>query len=145
MVPSKRFQPVQRVAESREKSAAKVLGDSQRNMQAQQAKLGELKQYHQEYLERFETAARNGMSANQLQEYRAFLDKLDKAIKEQEKVVLATQFECSKRKDEWQKKRIRTQALGKAVERMQSAEQKERDSREQKELDERNQRGRFNG
>jgi flagellar FliJ protein len=141
MVPSKRLQPVQRVAQSRENEAARELGESQRRMRDQESKLGDLKRYHQEYLERFETTARQGMSAKQMQEYRVFLEKLDRAIKEQEKVVLASKSECVNRKEQWQHKHVRTQALGKVMDRFRTAEQKAVDKREQDETDDRNQRG----
>ena len=141
MVPSKRFQPVKRVAESRESDAARELGHSQKRMRDHEAKLEDLKRYHQEYLERFETTARQGMSASQMQEYRVFLEKLDMAIREQEKVVLASKSECVTRKEQWQQKRVRTQALGKVMDRFKSAELKVQEKREQDEADERSQRG----
>lgn len=141
MVPSKRLQPVQRVAQSREKDAARELGDSQRRMRDQEAKLEDLQRYHQEYLERFQDTARKGMTASQMQEYRAFLEKLDLAIQEQEKVVQASKSECVTRKEHWQQKHVRTKALGKVMDRFKSAEQKILDKREQNETDDRNQRG----
>ncbi|MCW8891361.1 MAG: flagellar export protein FliJ [Sedimenticola sp.] len=141
MVPSKRFQPVKRVAESRENDAARELGHSQKRMRDQEAKLEDLKRYHQEYLERFESTARQGMPASQMQEYRVFLEKLDTAIKEQEKVVLASKSECVTRKEQWQQKRVRTQALGKVMDRFKSAELKVKEKREQDESDDRSQRG----
>ncbi|MCW8943499.1 MAG: flagellar export protein FliJ [Sedimenticola sp.] len=142
MVPSKRFQPVKRVAESRENDAARELGHSQKRMRDQEAKLDDLRRYHQEYLERFEATARQGMSANQMQEYRVFLEKLDVAIREQEKVVLASKSECVSRKEQWKEKRVRTQALGKVMDRFKSAELKVEEKREQDETDDRSQRGR---
>ena len=141
MSPSDRFKPVQRIAKSREQKAARKLGSSQRNARDQQARLDELRSYHEEYLTRFHGAAQAGISASQLQEYRAFLSKLEAAIKAQEQVVAASQVECSDHKQQWQQKRVRTEALGKVMERFQRDEQRIRDSREQKEQDDRNQRG----
>lgn len=83
MVQSKRFKPVQRVAESRERKAARSFGQSQRLMHDQEARLEELRRYHEEYLQRFRESSQMGMSASQLQEYRAFLEKLEKAIEAQ--------------------------------------------------------------
>ncbi|MES9843299.1 MAG: flagellar export protein FliJ [Candidatus Sedimenticola sp. PURPLELP] len=142
MTPSKRLQPVKRIAESREQKAARKLGDSTRRMHEQEAKLEELKRYHQEYLDRFQTTAESGISAAQLIEYRAFLEKLELAIKEQTRIVQMSQNERSSRKQEWQQKHVRTQALGKAVDRIRSDELKAEESREQKEQDEHSQRGR---
>ena len=81
------------------------------------------------------------MNASQLQEYRAFLAKLDEAIRQQEKVVAASQASHSNHKDNWKQKHTRTQALGKVVERYQREERKAADRSEQKESDERNIRG----
>jgi len=139
MVPSKRFQPVHRVAESRENRAARALGESQRKMRTHTSRLDELKQYHREYLERFETASREGLTATQMQEYRAFLKKLETAIREQKKVLQMSHRECTGKKDAWQEKHIRTQALGKAMDRFRKAENKVKDSREQQATDEHSQ------
>ncbi|HEC16219.1 MAG TPA: flagellar export protein FliJ [Sedimenticola sp.] len=140
MAPSKRFKPVLRVAESRERTAARQLGDSQRNMREQEARLEELRRYHQEYLERFDVAARSGMSAAQLREYQAFIAKLELAIREQEAIVQASDTDCCAKQAEWQQKRVRSQVLDKVVQRCESEERRTRESREQKETDERNQR-----
>ena len=141
MSPSKRFEPVQRVAQSREQKAARELGSSKQHVQDQEHRLEQLKLYHQEYLERFQKAASSGISAAQLQEYRAFISKLELAISEQEKAVLASQQACSDRKQAWQQKHTRSQALGKAMDRFKRAERQARDKREQKESDDRSQRG----
>ena len=141
MSPSKRFKPVQRVAQSREQKAARELGNSQRRAKDQEGRLEELKDYHQEYLERFQNAARSGISASQLQEYRAFISKLELAIREQERIVSSSHDECSSRKQVWQQKHTRTEALGKVMGRFQSEERKDSDNREQRETDDHNQRG----
>jgi len=140
MSPSKRFKPVLRVAESNERNAAHQFGDSQRYMQEQEAKLGELRQYHDEYLERFNTASRNGINAAQLREYQAFLAKLDLAIKEQEAVVQASDKNQSVKKELWQQKHIRSKVLDNVMQRYQAEEKRILEKREQKEADEKNQR-----
>ncbi|MEN8178637.1 MAG: flagellar export protein FliJ [Pseudomonadota bacterium] len=140
MSPSKRLKPVQRVAESREQKAARHMGQSHKMLQAEEVKLTQLKQYHQEYLGRFEVAARKGISASQLQEYRAFLSKLDDAIRQQQDVVQASKLDHSTNKDDWRMKHTRTQALNKAVNRFQKQEKATAERNEQKESDERNQR-----
>jgi len=145
MVPSKRLEPVRRVAKSREDSAARDLGASQRRMHEQKAKLDDLRQYHQEYLQRFSETAKNGMSASQLQEYRAFMSKLETAIELQQKAVEESHLECSSRKGVWQEKRVRTQALGKVVDRLHSAERRADEKLEQKESDEHGQRDKTRG
>jgi len=142
MSPSKRFKPVLRVAESHEAKAANQFGDSQRYVQEQEAKLNELRQYHDEYLERFNTASRNGINAAQLREYQAFLAKLDLAIKEQEAVVQASDKNRSVKKEAWQQKHIRSKVLDKVMQRYQEEEKRILEKREQKESDEKGQRRR---
>ena len=140
MSPSKRLKPVQRVAHSREQVAARNLGISRKVLQEQQNKLEQLRHYHQDYLQRFEQAARNGIAAAQMQEYRAFIAKLDEAIRRQESVVAASQSEHTAKKSHWREKHSRTQALNKAIDRYQIAESKNEARSEQKESDELSQR-----
>ncbi|MEJ2464704.1 MAG: flagellar export protein FliJ [Candidatus Thiodiazotropha sp.] len=140
MSPSKRLKPVQQVAASKERNAARTMGQARQHLAHEEAKLAQLKQYHQEYLTRFQEVASQGMGANQLQEYRAFLSKLDEAVQQQQKVVNASMANHSTHKDNWKQKRTRTQALGKVVERYRREELKTADRNEQKESDERNNR-----
>lgn len=142
MVQSKRLKPVHRVAESKEQTAAKELGDSKRYVNAQEERLEELRRYHDEYLERFHSAAKMGMSALQLQEYRAFLSKLERAIREQETIIEDGLNVHKFKKNSWKQKHVRTQVLGKVIDRYKKAEVKDQDKREQKESDDRNQRSR---
>lgn len=141
MSPSKRLRPVQQVAESREKRAAQHMGRARVHLAQEEAKLEQLRRYHQEYLERFQQSASAGMNATQLQEYRAFLAKLDEAIRHQEEVVAASQADHTTQKDHWRQKHTRTQALGKVVERYRHEERAAENRKEQKENDERNIRG----
>ncbi len=140
MVQSKRLRPVHRVAESKEQTAARELGDSRRYVHEQEERLAELRNYHTEYLERFHSAAKLGMSAMQLQEYRAFLAKLERAIREQEAIIVDGRSVQQFKKDNWQEKHVRTQALEKVMDRYKQAETKTQDKREQKESDDRSQR-----
>ena len=142
MVQSKRLKPVHRVAESREQTAAREMGDSKRYVHQQEERLEQLRSYHAEYLDRFHNAARQGMSAMQLQEYRAFLAKLDRAIREQEGVIADGRDVHQVNKDNWQQKHVRTQALGNVIDRYKQAESQAQDKREQNEVDDRSQRKR---
>jgi flagellar protein FliJ len=140
MSPTNRFKPVQRFAHSKEQNAARSMGQARQNLEQEEAKLKQLKHYHQEYLERFHLIASEGMTATQLQEYRTFLAKLDEAINQQEQVVAASMVNHNSRKTNWKQKHSRTQALNKVIDRYQEQEQKTADRREQKESDDHNQR-----
>ncbi|MEJ2529684.1 MAG: flagellar export protein FliJ [Gammaproteobacteria bacterium] len=140
MVQSKRLRPVQRIAESKELTAARELGDSRRYVHKQEERLNELRQYHAEYLERFHATAKIGMSALQLQEYRAFLAKLERAIREQEEIIAKGRNVQEFKKGNWQQKHVRTQILGNVIDRYKKSESKANDKREQNEADDRSQR-----
>jgi flagellar protein FliJ len=140
MVQSKRLRPVQRVAVSREQSAARELGDSRRYVHRQEERLNELRVYHAEYLERFHVTAKVGMSALQLQEYRAFLAKLERAIREQQDIIAKGINVQEFKKDTWQQKHVRTQVIGNVIDRYKKSERKATDKREQNEADDRSQR-----
>lgn len=131
MSPSKRFKPVQMIASNKERKAATALGDSLKSKRAAADKLSELKRYHAEYMERFENSTRAGIGAGQLQEYRAFLRKLELAISEQEKVVAMAELECDNRKDHWRGHYTKSQAVNNVVTRLQDQEKREADRKEQ--------------
>ena len=133
---SDKFRPILKVAENREQSAARQFGKSQQRRRQQEEKLENLKQYHLEYLERFQQCASNGMHAAQLREYQVFLKNLEQAIAEQEKLVTLSQADCSKQKDNWRQKHIRTQVMDKAMEKIVHKEQQHKEKVEQKAADE---------
>jgi len=138
MTQSKRFKPVQQIAQNRERKAAASLGDSLKDREAAAQKLQELRDYHKEYLEGFHLASQQGMGAARLQEYRAFLNKLQAAIKEQENVVNSAHQLCSSRRDQWRGQYTKTQALNNVVTRIRETEIKEQERKEQAATDERN-------
>jgi flagellar FliJ protein len=117
------------------------MGVARKNLQAEEVKLRQLKAYREEYLTRFSVVSRNGLSAPQMLEYRAFLDKLDQAVRQQEKIVAAHQVEHRSKQDDWRQTHSRSEALNKVVHRYQEQERKSADRREQKESDDRTPRG----
>ena len=133
---SDRFKPVLKVAENREASAARKFGVSQKQQQEEETKLVNLRQYHAEYMTRFQQTASNGMSASQLREYQAFLSKLEIAISDQEEVVRQSRQTSHQHKQEWNEKHIRTQSMDKAMGRMIADEQRQQEVLEQKLSDE---------
>ena len=133
---SERFKPVLKVAENREASAARKFGLSQKQQHEEETKLENLRQYHAEYLAKFQQSASTGMSAGQLREYQAFLSKLELAITDQEEVVRRSKQTSYQHKQEWTKKHIRTQSMDKAMGRMIADEHKQQEALEQKMSDE---------
>jgi flagellar FliJ protein len=139
---SDRFKPLQHVASSHERDAARALGESERRRLDEAQRLDALRQYHAEYLERFRVVQQTGMTVGQLVEYQAFLAKLDKALEHQAEVVRRCEAEAGRRQQAWREKHTRSRVMDKVVENLQEAERQEGERREQAELDERNQRRR---
>jgi flagellar FliJ protein len=134
---SKRFKPVVKVAENHEQEAARVLGSAQTALTQAQQRLGELKQYREEYISRFHTTGAVGMSAAQMVDYRAFLAKLDQAIVEQERVVEQAAAHVEQQRQEWFARRGKVKMLDTVVARYQADERRDADRKEQGDQDER--------
>lgn len=142
MTRSKRMQPMVRMAEHREREAARVLGESRRHLEHHEGRLAELIAYRDEYTDRYRDCSGGGMGAMRLNEYRVFLERLNQAIEQQREAVEQARIDCEQRRQGWLASRTRTQALGKAVERFHQEERRERGRREQREQDDRVQRPR---
>jgi len=141
MTRSKRMQPVQRIAEMRERDAARELGNAQRVLQEQEGRLAELRAYQAEYARNFETLGSAGISAARFQEYQRFMASLNQAIEQQQVVVQNAIRACNQRKQLWQQAYGKSKSLDKVVERYCEQEQYEQGQREQKAVDEMAQHG----
>ena len=140
--PSKRFEPIQRIASSRERKAAAALGDTLKARQDAEQRLTDLYAYRAEYLERYRQARLYGANAAQLKSYQGFLDKLELAITEQEGLTNHAQARCADSKLQWRDDYTRTRVMANVMERLRRGEQVLADKREQADQDERNQRRR---
>jgi len=136
MAQSDRLTPVRRVAESRERDAANAYGTAQRALRDQETKLEQLRQFHQEYQGRFDSACRAGLSVGELREYQAFLARLQQAVAQQKAAVETSRQAHAKTRQHWQARHVRTQAIGKAIDRFRREELHDQERREQKETDE---------
>ncbi len=137
MTKSERVKPIVKVAQNREREAARVFADSQRIFQEREQRLMEVRRYREEYLENYQARGRSGMSAQQMRTYRNFLHKLDTAIQQQEHLVQDAQSALAQQKARWMEKHVRTQALDNMRTRYVTQEQREVQRLEQKESDER--------
>ncbi|OGT22330.1 MAG: flagellar export protein FliJ [Gammaproteobacteria bacterium RBG_16_57_12] len=137
MTKSERLKPLVRMAESKEMTAARELGECMRVLNDKQARLDDLLKYRQEYAERFQREGSVGMSARKMHDFRAFLANLDKGIEQQQGLVEQAAKILEEKRQQWFSKRTRTKALDNAVARYQSDEQRSEERRVQKESDER--------
>lgn len=118
-----------------EKEALQILGRSQQQLQEQQAQLEHLKTYQQEYLTKLAARQQLGMNVSQLLEYRAFADKLDKAIEGQRKAVAVQEREYQRDLTKWEDCHQRTKSLEKLGQLAIAEEIKLEHKREQNEQD----------
>lgn len=137
MESSKRFKPIQKLAEKKERDAASAFGKTLRDQDAAQKQLDDLRQYRQEYESNFSSMMRNGMGGNQLHEYQAFIAHLDKAIEQQKQILAQLKDVCSESKEAWQNTYTRSRAMGSVVERLEEEEVREQERQEQKLADDR--------
>lgn len=140
MTRSKRMQPVQQLAQSREQKAVQKLGQSQQYLQAQQARLEELRAYRDQYARDFEALGGAGLGATRMQDYRLFLTRLGDAIRQQEAAIAqcCTRLEQSRR--QWMESHGQSRAVNKLVDQYRREENKQLNRKEQKEQDDRAQR-----
>lgn len=139
MKKSKRLQPVIKIASAREDEAARELVEYRKVVDQHEAKLIELRHYHEEYTLRLNESGRNGMHIARINDYRSFIERLRVAIKQQEVVLV----ECRQQLDElnraWLQTRARHKALDKVSDRYQHQELQAQEKRAQAESDERSQ------
>ena len=137
MTRSKRMRPVQQLAQSREQEAVQKLGQSQQYVQAQQAKLEELRAYRDQYARDFEASGGDGLGATRVQDYRIFLSRLGEAVSQQEAVIAQCGARHEQTRRQWMESRGQSQIVDKLVDRYCLEENKQLDRAEQKEQDER--------
>lgn len=133
---SRRMEPVVRVAGRREEDAARDLAQQREVLARHESQLRELHAYRTEYLERLRGQSGGGVNASRLQDYRVFLDKLDTAIGQQERIVAHQRREVDRFQQRWMDLRTRCNAMDKAVERIRREERREAERREQQASDE---------
>jgi len=131
------MQSVQHLAQNRERDAVKKLGESQQYLETQRTKLEELRAYRDQYAQSFESTGGAGLDAIRVQEYRAFLGRLNEAIQQQEAVVEQCAVRHDQARQQWMTTRSHSQAIDKVLERYRHAERKQQDRKEQQEHDER--------
>lgn len=96
-----------------EQDALQALGRSQQKLLDLQSQLQQLQKYREDYRVNFDKQQRAGMNVNQLLEFRAFADKLDKAIDGQQLAVSNQEQELLRARQAWDECHQRTKSLQK--------------------------------
>lgn len=76
-----------------------------------QSRLDMLRQYRDDYAERFRAAAQGGLGPREWRNYQEFLGRLDEAISQQTAAVAATQRHTAAGQAHWQEQRTRLKAI----------------------------------
>lgn len=137
MKKSQRLKVVIELHERQEKEALEAMGRQQQKLDEQQRQLDNLQSYRLEYGHKLLDRQKQGMNVNQLLEFRAFADKLDKAIDGQRNAVLAQERELQRLHAMWEECHQRSKSLRKLSELALLEEQKLETRREQAEQDDR--------
>ncbi len=133
---SQRIKSIVDIKAAQEKTALEVLGFTQRKLVTMQAQVDGLINYRQEYRNRFNQLGAGGSSVSNLLEFRAFMDKLDKAIADQELILVEYEAEVLNKRTLWKELHYRTQSLQKVCDSALSEELKKEHKQEQLAQDE---------
>jgi flagellar FliJ protein len=137
---SERMVPVQQVLGKTERDRARAMGTAQQGLVAAESRLQELQQYHADYLQGFQQAARAGSNALALRDYQHFLGKLEEAMRQQEQIVAQARRGVAGTTRQWQGAAQRVKMVESVVGKWQGEELHHEDRLEQKNSDERAQR-----
>lgn len=137
MKKSLRIKTIIDIKASQEKTALEALGTAQRKLLATQAQVESLRKYRHEYQDGFNKLGSAGINVAQLQEFKSFMDKLDKAIAGQEDSLSDCEKDLMIKRTIWEGKHHRTQSLQKVCNSALAAELKQEGKLEQSEQDER--------
>jgi len=134
---SKRFEPVKQIAVNNETAAAVKMSQSAQAQDESVEQLEKLRSYRVDYVEEFKLKGQGGMSALRLQEYQAFVQKLDRAIEEQVIVVNRMRSKLGEDRQAFNKTTSRKKVVEKLIEKSKQQELKEEDKKQQNEADDR--------
>jgi len=136
-VTANKLDKVVNVAHSSEKSSASALRGSRQAHQQNEAQLQQLEGFKAEYEAKLvEIAGGEGMAARQLQDYRAFLGRLNQAIAQQTDDTELSTVQLDEARDYWLQQSQRSRALDHLVDLKQQDLQQRQDRAEQKATDE---------
>lgn len=127
------LQPALELAERREEEAARELARARVALTEAHARLDELVCFRADYHARYARGCRSGRLIKDLQQ---FLDRLDGGIQLAESQVSERERRCERCQREWLRRRARTRAIDKLIERRQFEEAAAMLRAEQHELDE---------
>ncbi|HTH44899.1 MAG TPA: flagellar export protein FliJ [Oxalicibacterium sp.] len=116
--------------------AAKRLGKCVAAAEDAEKKLALLKQYMDDYAQRFQQNLTSGLSANGYHNYQVFLSKLEQAIAGQQQLVQDAHQRVERERTAWQACERKRMSYDTLATRAQKAQQIKENKRDQKQMDE---------
>ena len=132
---------VQEITDNKTDEAAAALGNLNRELHEQEARLMLLFKYRTEYHERLHRAASEGLDGAAMRNYHDFLQRLEAAIMQQHAQVVEARTRVEHGKLEWQNSRRKSMAFDSLSRRFDLKKLRDEANREQKAQDEMAQRG----
>lgn len=130
------LQPILELMQSRTDDATVALARLIAAERDAQGKLDLLRQYRDEYAQRFSAAAQDGLTPQAWKNFSDFLGRLDEAIGQQERAVAQSQQNTAAGQNHWQQQRVRLKAMDTLSQRHHTRETGLENRREQKLTDE---------
>jgi flagellar FliJ protein len=132
------LQPIRDIAQRKSDDAASSLGQLRGQEQQSRQTLETLENYRDEYRSRFEQALMTGMTPAELNNYQAFLAKLDLAVEEQRRLVSQSESRSEEGLQHWQTQTRKLKSLDVLAEREDEKHRKHEQRLEQRLLDDHN-------
>jgi len=134
---SQRLQVIVDLKINQEKKYLEALGKQQNIKIQKETQLNSLKNYRQDYRDKNEHLIKSGVSVMQLMEFRAFMEKMDKAIEGEEVTLKSLDSELERLRKNWEEAHMYTQGMQKIQGNARINEQKQEEKTEQLEMDDR--------
>jgi len=125
------------MAEEKEAAAAMKMNQSFQAQRESLKQLETLQGYRDDYVAQFKSKGNDGMAASRLLEYQAFVQKLDRAIDEQTRVVQSMLVKVGEHQHRFKKTNSRKKVVEKLIEKSKQQEQAKTGRQEQNEADDR--------
>jgi len=132
---SQRLQTIVDLKARQENKDRLALAEEQEKRRQKEAQLSNLISYREDYLKKNEKLLKSGISVMQLMEFRAFIEKIEKAIAGEEAGLLAIDNELGRLKKAWEEAHHQTHNMQKIQTNAQIIERKQSEKKEQLEMD----------
>ncbi|GLQ48894.1 flagellar export protein FliJ [Dyella flava] len=129
---SERLQPAVDQAQRRQKDALQRMAEQQQKLAGAEQQLEELRRYRRDY-----RLGDGGMTVSALLNRQQFVERIDQAIVQQERLIERLQRQVEAARQRWLQAHARENALDNVVERFRQQEQQREQRLEQAEVDER--------